>query len=94
MSSNRQELLGLNARRTQIGKLSLATKVMARSERVAPVNFARESNDLRVQQRAMLDETLDALLDVLLYVLLKRVGHSSDRALDPVLILAVRTLAG
>jgi len=28
------------------------------------VNFARESNDLQVQRRAMLDETLDALLDV------------------------------
>jgi hypothetical protein len=37
---------------------------VARPESVAPVNFARESNDLQVWQRAMLDETLDVLLDV------------------------------
>ena len=37
---------------------------LARPESVEPVNFARESNDLQVWQRAMLDETLDELLDV------------------------------
>jgi hypothetical protein len=37
---------------------------LARPESVAPVNFASESNDLQVWQRAILDETLDALLDV------------------------------
>ena len=37
---------------------------MARPESVVPVNFARESNDLQVHQRAVLDETLGVLLDV------------------------------
>jgi hypothetical protein len=37
---------------------------MARPESVAPVDFARESNDLQVQQQTLLDETLDVLLDV------------------------------
>jgi hypothetical protein len=36
-----------------------------RSESVAPRNFARESNDLQVHQRATLDVMLDELLDVL-----------------------------
>ena len=31
---------------------------------VASLNFARESNDLHVQQQTLLDETLDVLLDV------------------------------
>ena len=56
------EIPGAAADRDLIERARRAS--LARPESVAPLNFASESNDLQVYQRALLDETLDALLDV------------------------------
>jgi hypothetical protein len=48
--------------------------LMARSESVTPVNFARESNGLQVWQWAMLDVLLDEVLDVFSTLIWEAIG--------------------